>query len=73
MLDDKLKLLKLIGQGSDNSRLVYPYGVAVTDNVIAVSDWGSHQVNKYSLQKESSYQCLVVMVIRMASLITLEG
>ena len=52
VLDDKLNLLKLIGQGSGNSRLVTPDGVAVTDNVIAVSDWGSHQVKKYSLQGE---------------------
>ena len=52
VLDDKLNLLKLIGQGSDDSRLVRPVGVAVTDNVIAVSDYGSHQVKKYSLQGE---------------------
>ena len=52
LLDDKLNLLKVIGQGSGNSRLVRPNGVAVTDNVIAVSDWGSHQVKKYSLQGE---------------------
>ena len=52
VLDDKLNLLKLIGQGSGNSRLVIPYGVAVTDNVIAVSDWDIHQVKKYSLQGE---------------------
>ena len=52
VLDDKLNLLKLIGQGSGNSRLGSPYDVAVTDNVIAVSDWGSHQVKKYSLQGE---------------------
>ena len=52
VLDDELNLLKLIGQGSGNSRLVIPNGVAVTDNVIAVSDWGSHQVKKYSLQGE---------------------
>ena len=52
VLDDKLNLLKLIGQGNDNSRLVKPYGVAVTDNVIAVSDWDSDQVKKYSLQGE---------------------
>ena len=50
VLDDKLNLLKLIGQGTGNSRLVRPDGVAVTDNVIAVSDWGSHEVKKYSLQ-----------------------
>ena len=52
VLDNKLNLLRLIGQGSGNSRLVTPDGVAVTDNVIAVSDWGSHQVKKYSLQGE---------------------
>ena len=52
LLDDKLNLLKVIGQGSGNSRLVIPYGVAVTDNVIAVSDCDKHQVKKYSLQGE---------------------
>ena len=52
VLDDKLNLLKLIGQGSGNSRLVKLNGVAVTDNVIAVSDWSGHQVKKYSLQGE---------------------
>ena len=52
VLDDKLKLLKLIGQGSGNSRLVSPKGVTIVDDVIAVSDQGSHQVKKYSLQGE---------------------
>ena len=52
VLDDKLKLLKVIGQGSDNNRLVDPRSVAVTDNVIAVSDCYTHQVKKYSLQGE---------------------
>ena len=52
VLDDKFNLLKLIGQGSGNSRLVIADGIAVTDDVIAVSDWGSHQVKKYSLQGE---------------------
>ena len=52
LLDDELNLLKVIGQESGNSRLVNPYGVAVTDNVIAVSDCGCHQVKKYSLQGE---------------------
>ena len=50
ILDDRLNLLNFIGHESGNSRLVNPNGVAVTDNVIAVSDWGSHQVKKYSLQ-----------------------
>ena len=52
VLDNKLNLLKVIGQGRGNSRLVSPDGVAVTDNIIAVSNWGSHQVKKYSLQGE---------------------
>ena len=52
VLDNKLNLLTVIGQGSGNSRLHYPDGVAVTDNIIAVSDWGSDQVKKYSLQGE---------------------
>ena len=52
LLDDKLNLLKMIGQGSGDSRLVGPDGVAVTDNVIAVSDLSSHQMKKYSLQRE---------------------
>ena len=52
VLDDKLNLLKWIGQGSGNSRLVIPYGVAVTDNVIAVSDYGSDKVKKISLRGE---------------------
>ena len=50
ILDDQLNLLNVIGQGSDDSRLVSPDDVAVTDNVIAVSEQGSHQVTKYSLQ-----------------------
>ena len=50
VLDNKLNLLKVIGQGSGNSRLFSPDCVAVTDNIIAVSDQGSHQVKKYSLQ-----------------------
>ena len=52
VLDNKLNFLNLIGQGSGNSRLVSPDGVAVTDNIIAVSDSGSDQVKKYSLQGE---------------------
>ena len=50
LLDNELNLMKVIGQGSGNSRLVRPDCVAVTDNVVVVSDWDSHQVKKYSLQ-----------------------
>ena len=52
VLDNKLNLLKVIGQGSGNSRLVNPDGVAVTDNIIAVSDGYDDQVKKFSLQGE---------------------
>jgi len=52
VLDDRLNLLKVIGQGNGNCRLVNPAGAAITDNFIAVSDYGSHQVKKYSLQGE---------------------
>ena len=52
LLDDKLNLLKVIGQGNGNSRLINPLGIAVTDNFIAVSGWDKHQVKKYSLQGE---------------------
>ena len=52
VLDDKFNLLKVIGQGNGNSNLVRPDGVAVIDNIIAVSDYDSHQVKKYSLQGE---------------------
>jgi len=52
VLDCNMTLLSVIGQEIDESRLVDPYGVAVSnDGIIAVSDWGSsHQVKKYSLQ-----------------------
>ena len=52
VLDDKLKLLKVIGQGGGIGRLIQPDGVAVTDNAIAVTDYGSNQVKKYTLQGE---------------------
>ena len=52
MLDNKLNLLKVIGQGSGYRKLVNPEAVAVTGDIIAISDEGSHQVKKYSLQGE---------------------
>ena len=51
MLDCNMTLLSVIGQGSGDSRLDIPDGVAVSkDGIIAVSDWGCDQVKKYSLQ-----------------------
>ena len=52
VLDNELNLLTVIGERGGNSALVYPDGVAVTDNVIAVTDHGSNQVKKYSLRGE---------------------
>ena len=52
MLDNKFNLLKIFGQGSGISKLDYPFGIAVADNFIVVSDCGSHEVKKYSLQGE---------------------
>ena len=52
VLDNKLNILAVIGHGSGKSRLVYPDGVAVAGNIIAVTDYGSHQVKKYSLRGE---------------------
>ena len=52
VLDWGFNLLKVIGQEGNNKRLIKPVGVAVTDNILAVSDQGSHQVKKYSLQGE---------------------
>ncbi|XP_065895910.1 E3 ubiquitin-protein ligase TRIM71-like [Dysidea avara] len=51
VLDCNFSLLSVIGWGSGYRRLDRPYGVAVSkDGIIAISDWGSHQVKKYSLQ-----------------------
>ena len=52
VLNEKLNLLKIIDQESGDSLLANPNGVAVCDNAIAVSDYGSHQVKKYSWQGE---------------------
>ena len=54
ILDDKLNLLKKIEQESGDGLLANPNGVAVSDEVIAISDagFGSHQVKNYSWQGE---------------------
>ena len=44
---DKFNLLKMFGQGSGISKLDYPFGIAVADNFIAVSDCGSHEVKSF--------------------------
>ena len=52
VFDNKLNLSTVIGQGSGKGKLVNPDGVAVTDKIIAVTDYGSNQVKKYSLSGE---------------------
>ena len=47
ILDDKLNLLNVIG--GDRKSLI-PFGIAVANNVIAVSDHSSNQVKKFTLQ-----------------------
>ena len=50
IFDKDLKLIRTFGQGSGDSKLNIPAGVAVANNVIAVSEWNDHVVKKYSLQ-----------------------
>ena len=50
IFDKDLKLIRTFGQGSGDSKLNYPVGVAVANNVIAVSEYTNHVVKKYSLQ-----------------------
>ena len=50
IFDKDLKLIRTFGQGSRDSKLNDPVGVAVGHNVIAVSDFGDHGVKKFSLQ-----------------------
>ena len=50
IFDKDLKLIRTFGQGSGDSKLSDPVGVAVGHNVIAVSEWSDHVVKKFSLQ-----------------------
>ena len=50
IFDKDLKLIRTFGQGSGDSKLNNPVGVAVGDNVIVVSEFNDHVVKKFSLQ-----------------------
>ena len=50
IFDKDLKLIRTFGQGSGDSKLSHPVGVAVGYHVIAVSEWNDHVVKKYSLK-----------------------
>ena len=49
IFDKDLKLIRTFGQGSGDSKLNDPAGVAVGHNIIAVSEWHDHEVKKFSL------------------------
>ena len=50
IFDKDLNLIRTFGQGSGDSKLNDPVGVAVGHNVIAVSEFNDHAVKKFSLQ-----------------------
>ena len=50
IFDRDLNLIRTFGQGSGDSKLNYPVGVAVSHHVIAVSEYIDHVVKKYSLR-----------------------
>ena len=50
IFDKDLNLILTFGQGSGDSELNDPAGVAISHNVIAVSEWDDHVVKKFSLQ-----------------------
>ncbi|XP_065902357.1 E3 ubiquitin-protein ligase TRIM71-like [Dysidea avara] len=52
VLDKELKVIKTFGQGSGDSKLNDPIGVAVGHSVIAVSEYKDHVVKKFTLQGE---------------------
>jgi len=50
ILDKDMNLIRSFGQGSGDSKLNKPVGIAVGHNVIAVSEWSDHVVKKFTLQ-----------------------
>ena len=50
VFDNNMKLIRSFGQGSGDSKLNNPLGVAVGHNVIAVSEYDDHVVKKFTLQ-----------------------
>ena len=50
IFDKDLKLIRTFGQGSGDSKLNCPLGIAVGQSVIAVSEYDDHVVKKFSLQ-----------------------
>ena len=50
IFDKDLKLMRTFGQGSGDSKLNCPLGVAVGHNAIAVSEYSDHVVKNFSLQ-----------------------
>ena len=50
IFDKDLKLIRTFGQGSGDSKLNEPAGIAIGHNIIAVSDFDDHEVKKFTLQ-----------------------
>ena len=50
ILNKDMKLIRSFGQGSGDSKLNNPVGVAIGHNVIAVSEYDDHVVKKFTLQ-----------------------
>lgn len=50
ILDKDFKLITTFGQGEGDSRLNNPVGVAVHQNVIAISEYDDHVVKKFSIK-----------------------
>jgi len=59
ILDNYMNLIRSFGQGSGDSKLNNPYGVAVGHNVIVVSEYSNHVVKKFTLQGDylSKFGC----------------
>ena len=71
LFDKNLKLIRKFGQGSGDSKLNNPAGVAVGHNIITISEWDEHVVKKF-FYKETTCQNLALMVVEMVNLIILK-
>jgi len=52
ILDKNLNLISVFGQGSGDSKLDDPIGIAASCDIIAVSGFSNHVIKKFSLQGE---------------------
>ena len=66
IFDKDLKLIRTFGQGSGDSKLNDPKGVAVGHNVIAVGDWND-VIKYFSLQGDYLSKSLALLAAGMAN------